>query len=349
MPLPNFSNAFGLEIRDTEIRVAQIHRHGKKLSLSSYGFSQIPNGAMERGEILKSDQVKLAILNALKSPVGKNFSSQYVVCAIPEQHVFTTVITLPAKKSIEKDDVQAAALQQIPYPLEDIQLDWTLVDKDAKTNYILVGAAPKNIIAAYTQVLRSANLIPVALEPQSSSIARALLTSHDAQTPTMVLHFGQKLLTIFIVNKNVVYFSSSTPIFSGESIISLLSKKLDLNADKARKAAQLFGLQAKEGKGEVRRALLPEISALMEHIEQIKEYSSSHLPAPVHNISTMLVTGEMSSLPGLAEYLQEELRIPIQPGLPGERYQLEIPQKELTSLDLQSSATVLGLALHELA
>ena len=60
-------NAFGIDLSDRSIKVAQIKKKDNKLRLYAYGRENIPKGLIEDGEIKKREEVirliKKSVLN----------------------------------------------------------------------------------------------------------------------------------------------------------------------------------------------------------------------------------------------------------------------------------------------
>ncbi|MFH0853334.1 MAG: pilus assembly protein PilM [bacterium] len=344
--MSKFKNFIALEIDDLAIRLVQMKKGRRTIELTSYNSISLPKGSVLNGIIERADQVQSCIKRAIQTAKGKRIRSQYVSLAIPEPHVFMSVISVDKKDENNADLIQMEALQNIPFNIEDILFDWEIINSNKNKTQISVGAIPKNIIEDYTKIIKSMDLIPISLEPESYALVRGII-SPDFQHKTMlIIDFGASITTVLIVNNGTIFFTSSSSDFSGNTLTQHIADHLHLTPGQAEKAKCLFGLLPKQGKGEIRRTLLPRFNSLIQRIGVVEQFAINHLPVPLQRFTGILITGGGSTLPGLADTLAEELRVPVYQPLPlsinNIKNTLEIDD------DMQRSlTTTLGLALRQ--
>src|SRR5882757_180470 len=166
---------FGLDIGSTSIRLAQLRRGGAHPALVAYGALPVPENLVFSDS--KLDQDKIADL--VKQLVRENrVSAKNVVVGLPSNKVFATVITTPKLDNAQlAKAIRFQAEQYIPMALDQVKLDWSVIDqsKDGKQLEVLLVAAPNSAIDKYVAILERAGLDPLALESNATAVARALV------------------------------------------------------------------------------------------------------------------------------------------------------------------------------
>ena len=121
----------GLDIGSSSIRLLQLSRHGNSYRIDHFAIESLPPGVI----VEKSVQDIEAISGAIQSAVrNSGSSSKYCAVAVSGSAVFTKTISLPsnlAEADIESQ-VQIEANQYIPYPLDEISLDFEVLGPSAR-------------------------------------------------------------------------------------------------------------------------------------------------------------------------------------------------------------------------
>ncbi|NOQ68333.1 hypothetical protein GQ568_02745, partial [Patescibacteria group bacterium] len=168
----NNLSAFGLDLSDRSIKVAQFKKKGEKISLYSYGRENISEGLIVNGEIKNEEEVakliKKTLLNAKPNPIR----SRFVIYSIPEPKGFIRVVQIPRSK---KDDIEQAvryeAEQLFPIDINEAYVDWQILPADNdKMLKIIVAVVPRLLVDSYSSVAEEAGLKPVAAEIESIPI-----------------------------------------------------------------------------------------------------------------------------------------------------------------------------------
>ena len=110
--------AFGLDLSDLSLKVAQLEKKRQGFRLVSYGGGELAEGVIEGGEIKDEEKLAASIQKALKQVKGKKIHTRYVVAALPEERAFVQVIQIPRMKREEMMvAVRFQAENFIPYPI----------------------------------------------------------------------------------------------------------------------------------------------------------------------------------------------------------------------------------------
>ena len=122
----------GVDIGTSSIKIVQLTREGSKAKLVTYGMIDVDADIIRN----KTPETIKLIAQALKEVVQKSrVSTRICLAALPTFSVFSSVINLPSK--IAKNDLDSAvkweAKKFIPFPIEDMILDWKIINQDSKS------------------------------------------------------------------------------------------------------------------------------------------------------------------------------------------------------------------------
>jgi len=350
--------AFGLDISDLSLRFLMLRKRGKKFSVVSFGESQIEPGIIEGGEV--KDEEKLA---KIVKEATKKVKTKYVVACLPEEKAFLQVIKMPI---MSEEDLKSAivfeAENYIPLPVNEVYLDCEIVPpvyNHLKHLDVLLAAIPKRTVDPYLRALKKAGLKPIAFEIESLAIARALIKNQTTTYSVLIIDLGATRTSFIIFAGKSVRFTTSIPV-SGIHFTELIAKNLKISFEKAEKLKIVHGL--KEGlkiklgekttlekvKGKIFEALIPALVDLVQQIKKYIDYYQAHaylsgLPPNGKRIHKLILSGGGANLKGLKEFLELELKIPVEIGNPW----INIGEvKNFPKEKSLSFTTAIGLALR---
>jgi type IV pilus assembly protein PilM len=323
--------AFSLDISDLSLKFLMLRKRGKKFSVVSFGESQIEPGIIEGGEV--KDEEKLA---KIVKEATKKVKTKYVIASLPEEKAFLQVIKMPI---MSEEDLKSAivfeAENYIPLPVNEVYLDCEIVPpvyNHLDHLDVLLAAIPKKTVDPYLRVLKKAGLKPIAFEIESLAIARALIENQTTTYSVLIIDLGATRTSFIIFAGKSVRFTTSIPV-SGIHFTELIAKNLRISFEKAEKLKIIHGL--KEGlkiklgektalektKGKIFEALIPALVDLVQQIKKYIDYYQAHaylsgLPPNGKRIHKLVLSGGGANLKGLKEFLELELKIPVEIGNP---------------------------------
>jgi type IV pilus assembly protein PilM len=349
--------AFGLDISDLSLKIVFLKRHGKEIKLESFGRKEIPKGIIKEGKIQKKDDLIKIIKGGVKEVKSRKLKTKYVVCSLPEQHAFVQVIQLPKMKLTEvKEAVKWEAEANIPMSIEEVYLDWEIVEPIV--NHldhldILINAVPKTLVSDYVEVLKKANLQPIALEVESLGTVRSLIKDGIARKPILIVDLGATRTSFIIFSGYATRFTTSASI-SNRQMIDAIAKSLGMTNEEAWRLKVRVGLSEKRD-NKVLTILLPSLNDLVQRIKEYivfhREHAAPHEHGSGGEISKILLCGGGANLKGLPQFLSKRLNISVVCGNPWVNI-LKLPIKSIPKLSYQESltyVTALGLALRDIS
>ena len=151
--------ALGIDIGSAGVKVLEMSASGKGYRADRAGFEPLPKNAIVEHGISDLDATSQAIRRAV---AHSQSSRKYAVVAVSQTHVITRTLNLPAGLSegeIE-EQVMIEAAQQIPHPLDEIFLDFSVTGgaRDGSDDQVLITACRREIVEDYAAVLELAGL-----------------------------------------------------------------------------------------------------------------------------------------------------------------------------------------------
>ena len=334
--------AFGLDLSDLSLRVARLKRRGRFFRLASWGGMKIKPGIIEQGEIKDEDAVVAAIKKTLAKVNGEKIKTKYLIASLPEKKAFLQVIEMPKMQEEElKTSVPFEAENYIPLPIEKVYLDFQVIPSSngADRLNVLIAALPKEIVDSYVSCFKKAGLIPMALEVESQSIARAVVKNEISPFPFLIIDFGRNTTNFIVFSGYSLRFTSSDSISSHE-LTEIISKTLKLSLDEAEKLKIKYGLKDEKAL----KTMTPLLTDLMGEAKKCINYHKSQSGG----IKKILLCGNGANLKGLSDFISSELKIRVEFANPWINI-LPEPLREVPGLSFKESlgyTTALGLALR---
>lgn len=200
----------GLEISDSHIRLCFFTQDKKDTSttIAVQKEQALPAGAITNGVIQDSEKVVKALTLLLS---GLPQKIHFVIATIPAQAGYIKTFGFPkaiqGKKLEETMDLTIGF--QLPFHTEDLYLDWEATG-DPDSNEVILAAAKKSIIDAYTAALTVVKLNPVAIEPHIFAVLRAITLPSEDHVLIIDETSADDIL-FWITHKGAVQFVHSLP------------------------------------------------------------------------------------------------------------------------------------------
>lgn len=300
---------FGLDIGRTYVKVVQVKVDGEKKTLIAAATVPVGVDAMksEAAEDLK--KVSFAIENCVRSA---KVSQERCVVSIIESQAVTRLIEMP---NLTDKELSAAisweADQYIPLPMKDVNLHYIVVSRPQSTTglgkmQVLLVAAPKRVIKKYSDIVRGANLTLVALETESSALARVL--TKKADPATLIVSLGGSSTEIILARGGNVLFSRSLAS-GGQTLTKAVMSEFNLTSTQAEQYKIAYGLLEDKLSGKIAAILRPILEILVSEILKAADFAKSHVENS--SVGRMIICGGGAYLLGLPQYLAEKTSIEV--------------------------------------
>ncbi|QQS26846.1 type IV pilus assembly protein PilM [bacterium] len=308
---------FGLDIGQHEAKFLELKKSKRSYQLIGIGSVELGSDTVIEGVIAEPEHLAEIIQAGLKRPSYGRITAKAVAVGLPQAHLFTRSITLPAMKREKLTEaVQWESQQYIPMPMSDLYMDFEIVEEKKDTtgaikNYeIFLVAAPRAIIDSYIKLLEFLQLTPHSFETTLAANIRALHPNSESHTPVLVLDVGSTATDMAIVT-DTIKVSTTTP-FGGDQVTKIIAHHLKVSNEHALEIKTKFGIAESGLQEKVVSALHISLDQLVTEIQKLIKYYQERSTDERHSpIEQILVTGGASHMPGFAKYLETKLKLPI--------------------------------------
>ena len=335
---------FGLDIGRSSVRIMQVTQSGNKHRVIGYGMTLFDASAIEDGVITQPEVIAEAIQKLCQDNLVGSLTTNRVALTVPISRAFTRTIETPKLSGKElAEAVRTEVEQYIPASPESLYIDYTQAVDHKGNNSAFVVAVPRKVVDSYVILARMLGLEPVLL--QTSSGAGAELFSRDPQgnLPTVLVDFGSDSADITIYDHNPIV--SGTAPCGGEQITKIIADAIGVTEREAIIIKSRYGLAVSKKQAQITAALKPIINLLIREIRRTIRYYEERSQTK-SEIAQIVMMGGGANMPGLADYLTSELRVPVRSFDPSSYLDFAHLQP-LSSSDRMSYVTVAGLAISD--
>ncbi len=335
----------GLDLDPSHIAAAEVHVNGS-LTVKKGAIVALRPGVLRDGEA--SDPVALA--EALRELFEANDLPKRVRLGIANQRIVVRSLDLPV---IEDPKGLAAAVQQeapdhIPMPMDEAVVDFQslgVVDTAAgPRSRVVIVAVRREMIDRLVSATRDAGLELEGIDLSAFGMVRALAQPGDDHA---VLYINVAGLTNVAVAKGSGCLFTRAAAGGLDASVNTLAERRGLTYEHARQWMQHVGLltplEEVEGEPELVAATR---AALEEGVHQLADTVRNSLnfyrmQEGAETVERALLTGPVLAIPGFAEKLAEQLKLPVEPAY------VVVDGDEEAELDPARLAVAAGLAIED--
>ncbi len=312
----------GIDIGTSSVKVVEVEKGKNINNLTNYGYFYNPD--KESSFYFNSLKVDHEYIADIISTIlmQSNIESRDVRMSIPVASSFSTIIQLPAIKNQKEMETAIGfeASRLIPLPLNNLRLEWSLLDhlSDDKMIKVLITAIPNDIIDKYNRIAQLLKVKNIKSEIDSVSLGR-LFASPDITKSNnneqlisnsfAVVDIGRYHTGISIVDKGIVCSHNISKI-SGNSFTEKIAEMMSVSKDRAYKIRNEQGFNANS---QIRDCMKVILDKLIGEIAKANELYISHDGT---SIKAVVLSGGLNKTPGIEDYIFKVLKIPVIQGSP---------------------------------
>ena len=356
--------ALGVDIGSRDLKLVLLSKQDGSVSVDAVKCVPLESGVVLDGVI----QDKKAMGKALRAALaGEKIGSIDAVMSIPTSHATLRWVSLP---QLPPDEHRVAASYKVkkhlPYPIEDAYLSTTpvqLMDEDGLGESLVI-SVPRHVIASRAIATERAGLKPVAAQLEAQALLRILERGLTHRSPLLrdasmtVVDIGGSNTEMYVVQNQKLQFIRSVRFGSTRiarkvaeelSVSESLASKMLANPDGHLDAEGILTLPY-EGQS-IKVSVKSELDVLLKEIARLMRYFRSlHAERSYAGIlDHMMLCGAFANLSGLSEYLEQQLKVRIEPLEPFAGMTINVSNEafEFASANQNSFAVAVGLALSQ--
>jgi type IV pilus assembly protein PilM len=338
----------GLDIGASSVKAVQLQKGRGGYELLRLGIAPLHPETIVDGVIMDSGTV----ISAIQQIFAENqIKTKDVVVAVSGHSVIVKKIKVQRMKPEElEEQIPFEAEQYVPYAVEDVNLDFQILEgpsAESSEMDVLLVAVKKDIINDYLSIISTAGLKAVVVDVDAFALQNAYEIAHERETDQTVglVNLGAAVMNINIVQGGVSEFTRDSAL-GGNRYTESIQKMLGLSYEQA-ESLKLGGEVEGRSFEDARPAIDMVNAELAAEIRRSFDFfrSSSHSDT-IHRV---VLSGGCARLPGLVEYLSENLEIPSEVANPLRHIRAEAKEFDPEYLEVIAPqlAVSVGLALRQ--
>ncbi|MBS0190305.1 MAG: type IV pilus assembly protein PilM [Phycisphaerales bacterium] len=304
--MPSSNICWGIEIGAAAIKAVKLENAGERVNVLEMAIIDHPRTLSTPG-VDPADVLRVS-LGTLVSQF--DLSKTQIAVSVPGHSSFARFAKLPPVEPKKVPDiVKFEAMQQIPFPLEQVEWDYqTFISPDSPEIEVGIFAITRERISERLTMLQDVNLTPgyVTLGPIAVFNALAYDLEFNEKTPGTIIVDVGTTSTDLVISEAGRMWVRTFPL-GGHQFTEALVSAFQIGYPKAEKLKQ----EAEDSKHarQVFQAMRPVFTDLGQDIQRsIGYYQSLHKDA---NLQRVILIGATANLPGLRKYLKQQLGIEV--------------------------------------
>ncbi len=297
---------WGIEMGFGAIKALKLEMDGSEFKVLDFAVVNHPK-VLSTPDLDQTDAMRVALGTLVNQ---HDLTNARIAVSLPGHQSFARFAKLPPVEPKKVPDiVKFEAVQQIPFPLEEVEWDYqTFVSPDSPDVEVGIFAVTRQRIMDQLSMLHDVGLTPdtVTLSPIAAYNALAVDLGFTNDTPgTIVLDIGTVATDLIIAEAGRVWVRTF-PI-GGHQFTEALVNAFKLSYSKAEKLKR-EAEQSKHAR-HVFQAMRPVFADLIQEIQRsIGFYQSVH---PDADLKRLIGLGSTFRLPGLRKYLKQQLQLDV--------------------------------------
>lgn len=291
----------GLDISSSSVKLVELSRDkGGNLVLERCAIEPLERGWITDGNIEKFDEVAEAVRRLVKKSGTK---TKNVAMALPPSAVITKKIILPGGMTDQELELQveAEANQYIPFPLDEVSLDFCVVGPSTASVGdldVLIAASRREKVQDIQGLAEAAGLKPVVIDVESyaSRLATARLIENlpnkGVGMIVALFEIGALTTSMQVIRDDEVLYDRDQA-FGGAQLTQLIVRQYGFSLEEA---------ESKKRSGELpddyeSSVLKPFVESMVQEIGRALQFFFTSTPN--NKVDYVMLAGGSSALPGL--------------------------------------------------
>ncbi|HEY9032197.1 MAG TPA: pilus assembly protein PilM [Kangiella sp.] len=301
----------GIDISSTAVKVLQLGKVGNRYRVDRYAVEPLPQGVVVERDIRDTE----AVGNAIKKAVDKaRTTTKYAAVAVSGSAVITRSIQMEKGLTDQEmeDVIKVEADQYIPYPLEEVNLDFEVLgDSDVNDNQVdvLLAASRSVNVDSRIDALEIAGLIPKVVDIEAYAIERAYqltkkkTVDHIENSVVAIVDIGATMTSLNVLRNGQVIYNREQ-LFGGNQLTEEIQSRYGLSYQEA-------GLAKKQGSlpdDYETEVLIPFAEIITQQVGRALQFFFS--ASEFNSVNEIILAGGCASIDGLDGMIQEHLGTP---------------------------------------
>ena len=280
--------------------------------MESYAVEPLAPNAVVEKNITDPEAVGETIRRAVKRSGTR---AKHAAVAVAGSAVITKVVTMPAGLSDDEmeSQIQLEADQYIPYPLEEVNLDFEVIGPSAKnpeTVDVLLAASRSENVDVRVAALESAGLVAEIVDVEAYAMENAFqliadqLPDRGRDKTIAVVDIGATMTT-FNVMHDLKSIYTREQVFGGKQLTEEIMRRYGLSYEEAGMAKKHGGLPdnyVPEVLDPFKEAMAQQVSRSLQFFFSSTQYNS---------VDHIVLAGGSASITGIRDLMEAKIGTPV--------------------------------------
>lgn len=301
----------GLDISTTAVKLLELSKSGDRYRVESYAVEPLPPNSVIEKNISDVEGVGEAIKRAVKRSGTR---SKFAAAAVAGSAVITKVISMPGSLSDDEMEgqIQMEADQYIPYPLEEVNLDFEVIgpsEEDPERVDVLLAASRSENVDVRVEALEIAGLTAKVIDVEAYAMENAFtlikeqMPDHGLDKTIAVIDIGATMTTLNVLHDLKTIYTREQ-VFGGKQLTEEIQRRYGLSYEEAGMAKRQGGLPDNY----VPEVLDPFKEAMAQQVGRSLQFFFSS--SQYNSVDHIVLAGGSSSIPGVDELIEKNQGVP---------------------------------------
>lgn len=301
----------GLDISTTAVKLLELSRSGDRYRVESYAVEPLPPNSVIEKNISDVEAVGDAIRRAVKRSGAK---SKFAAAAVAGSAVITKVISMPASLSDPdmESQIQLEADQYIPYPLEEVNLDFEVIgpsEGEPERVDVLLAASRSENVDVRVDALEAAGLTAKIIDVEAYAMENAFgliadqLPDRGVDKTIAIIDIGATMTTLNVLHDGQTIYTREQ-VFGGKQLTEEIQRRYGLSYEEAGMAKRQGGLPDNY----VPEVLEPFKEAMAQQVSRSLQFFFSS--SQYNSVDHIILAGGSASITGVDELIEQKIGVP---------------------------------------
>ncbi|ROR34125.1 pilus assembly protein PilM [Inmirania thermothiophila] len=301
----------GLDISSTAVKLLELGRSGSRYRVEAYAVEPLPPNSVVEKAIADIEAVGTAIRRAVQRSGTR---ARHAAVAVAGSAVITKVITMPASLSESEleTQIQLEADQYIPYPLEEVNLDFEVLGPSEKSPDqvdVLLAASRRENVESRVAAVEHGGLTAKIVDVEAFAIENAFplvagqVPDYDEELAVAVVDIGATMTTLNVIHRGKSIYTREQ-VFGGKQLTEEIMRRYGLSYEEAGLAKKQGGLPdsyVPEVLDPFRESMAQQVSRSLQFF-----FSSTQFNSVAH----IILAGGSAAIPEVDEIIEEKTGVP---------------------------------------
>jgi len=292
--------AWGIEIGAFAVKAIRLERNGDEVVVSD--FAVIPHKkVLTTPDMDQEEMVRLGLGQFISQ---KKLEGEHLVMSVPGHSAFARFAKLPPVEPKKVPDiVKFEAVQQIPFPIEEVEWDYqTFTSDDTPEIEVGIFAITRERVQQRLMLYSDVGLSPESMTLSPVAVFNALTYDMgNPKGPVVFIDIGTQATDVIVLEQGRCWIRTFP--LGGTHFTEAIASAFKLSYSKAEK----LKLEASDSKyaKQIMQAMRPVFSDLLQDLQRsIGYYQSLHRDSQLNH---MIGIGSTFKIPGLRKFLSQQL------------------------------------------